>query len=43
MTAISERFRDPANFSGEIFVTAHRGAFIKDNHVVEAENSIRRY
>ena len=37
---IAQRFRDPAGTTGEIFVTAHRGAFIKDNHVIEAENSI---
>lgn len=40
LPSISDRFRDPATHSGEIFVTAHRGAFIKDNHVIEAENSL---
>ncbi len=40
LAPISERFRDPITHCGEIFVTAHRGAFIKDNHVIEAENSL---
>lgn len=40
MVSTSTRFRDLAGFRGEIFVTAHRGAFIKDNHVIEAENSL---
>jgi glycerophosphoryl diester phosphodiesterase len=38
--SLGDRFRNPAATKGEVFVTAHRGAFIKDNHVLEAENSV---
>jgi len=38
--SLPDRFRDVSGTRGEVFVTAHRGAFIKDNHVVEAENSV---
>ena len=37
---IVTRWRDPANTRGEVFVVSHRGAFIRDNLVFDAENSI---
>jgi glycerophosphoryl diester phosphodiesterase len=40
MTSTADRFRNPQGSPGEVFVTAHRGAFIKDNHVIAAENSL---
>ncbi len=37
---IARRWRDPAGTPGEVFVVAHRGAFLLDNNICLAENSI---
>ncbi len=37
---IAKRWRNPNGTPGEVFVTAHRGAFLRDNQIVKAENSI---
>ncbi|MGJ8528761.1 glycerophosphodiester phosphodiesterase family protein [Maritalea sp.] len=37
---IVQKWRDPAGTIGEVFVTAHRGAFIKDNMIMRPENSV---
>lgn len=38
---IARRWRDPNSTPGEVLVTVHRGAFLKDNVIVAAENSVR--
>lgn len=37
---LTQRWRDIEGTTGEIFVIAHRGAFIRDNHAILPENSI---
>ncbi len=39
-TGLADRFRDPNNNPGEVFVMAHRGVFLDKGRVVLPENSV---
>lgn len=40
MSRLARRWRNPNDNPGEVFVVAHRGAFLDDGHIFCAENSV---